>query len=645
MTHWQQPSLTTQAATQTSPVRSPLPSEGPRPWPQQASTSHTRTGPSMDGGDRAGDHHTCEGSATGRGGRSPSRRVAGLLAVGLMASALALSGCDDGGGTDAEVLINSDVRAAEGGTFSSDGPPRVTITVPPGSLDADAILRVERVPDPTPVTAANLAAAGDAVDITLSGGSLSDDQPMKLAIAADTAPSHPQIGEIARLEGGDWRPLSANFFRDSDDTAIGLTSETSRFRPVHRTLQAATGDGVARGEDLFLNETFGNEAFFGDVVGLHTALNALAPADAVAAGVQVNLAKVPSSIVDVLTGNDLAAKQAALQDPAVTRALVAADAVVGVRGEADAQGQLTTAGITCALCHVTVEPTQFELSQGETTPLPIGELRLGGAPNTAMDAGAILALTPFAQSAGQATVDLLNGWGAGNFDIRALPDNPLDDGVDNPTNVPPLWNFVDLAEQGYQLDWDGLFVSQEAPDDALASQAEAVYDLVMHANGAFGTDTGTIPPQLSVEPPQALVTALVQAEADDPGNVIGAQALRDVQTWQRSLVSPAPSGFNEQAAETGFELFYGKANCSGCHSSLEFTGPGLFNITGKDLQGGLAGGIKVAPLRGVSATAPYFHDGSAQTLRDVIDVYIAQGFVPDLTSDERSALVEYLKTL
>ena len=47
-------------------------------------------------------------------------------------------------------------------------------------------------------------------------------------------------------------------------------------------------------------------------------------------------------------------------------------------------------------------------------------------------------------------------------------------------------------------------------------------------------------------------------------------------------------------------------------------------------------------LRGIFATAPYFHDGSAATLRDVVDRLPAAA---PLSSDDRDALVDYLKTL
>jgi YVTN family beta-propeller protein len=47
-------------------------------------------------------------------------------------------------------------------------------------------------------------------------------------------------------------------------------------------------------------------------------------------------------------------------------------------------------------------------------------------------------------------------------------------------------------------------------------------------------------------------------------------------------------------------------------------------------------------LRGISATAPYFHDGSAATLRDAVDRLPAAATLGD---DDRAALVEYLKAL
>jgi hypothetical protein len=273
---------------------------------------------------------------------------------------------------------------------------------------------------------------------------------------------------------------------------------------------------------------------------------------------------------------------------------------------------------------------------------------VNGVPNAKMDAGKILSFTPFAVGAGQATVDLLAGWGPNRFDIRALPDNAFDDAVNNPTDTPPLWNFTDLETAGYPFGWDGLFVGQ----DALASQAEAVYDVVMHANGAFGTANGALPPALRVTPPQRILDGLAQAETAAPGNDVVREKLLDLQEWMRSITSPAPGTFDAAKAEQGFAIFNGKGACNTCHTTPELSGTkgGTFlaTITAVPASGDLAAGIKVPSLRGVSQTAPYFHDDSASTLADAVErvtTVVSTVTGASFSADEKASLVEYLKSL
>ncbi|MEW6718941.1 MAG: hypothetical protein AB1346_00670 [Thermodesulfobacteriota bacterium] len=574
------------------------------------------------------------------------------VALGGAALALLLAACGGNNTTPAaQPVIQTQVTAAGGGTFTDNTTnPLITLIVPAGALSADARLRVTPLLSTTvPGADQTPGSSAFAVSLTsLSGAPLTFGAGIVLELAASPAPVHPQLGEIARLSGTAWERLPANFFRSSNSTVVALVADPNgTFRVMHRTPQTATGPGVAAGFDVFMNETFGNESFFGGVLGLHTVLNNLLPTDAVGFGVQIDLAKVPAEIVAVMTGADNAAKDAALADPATTRALLKAGAVVGVKGVFDNAAnpdQLTGAGITCALCHQNVTPTTFALTAGPTA-LPIGPLEVDGRPNVAMNAGAILAATPFVQAAGQATIDLLNGWGPGRFDIRALPDNPLDDGVDNPTGNPPLWNFLDLEGQGYLFGYDGLFVG----GNALASQAEAVYDLVMHANGAFGVAGGNLPPALRIVPPQTLIDRLVAAETGQPGNDIDTQKLLDLQTWMRSLSGAAPGAFNEAQAEQGFKLFHGRANCSVCHNTADLTDSQqrLFTFTLGATPGDLAGGIKVPSLRGVSRSAPYLHNHSLSTLAEVVAVLSTVGDpIPlDLTVDEQAALVEFLRSL
>ena len=376
-------------------------------------------------------------------------------------------------------------------------------------------------------------------------------------------------------------------------------------------------------------------------------LNNLPPSAAVGAGVQIDITRVPEEIVAVLTGGDFETIAAALEDPAVTRALLQADAVVGVKAFFDDPSSdfVSAAGVTCAICHGTVTPSAFELSEGVMTDLPIGPLQLDGLPNTTMDIGLILSLTPLAAAAGQETIDALQSWGPGRADARALPGNPAEDNLVNPTSTPPIWNFVDLAEQNYTYNWDGLFGSFEDPDNALASRGEFVHDLVLGANGAFGTDASTVPLEVVLTPAAELVEALIAAEDAEPGNDIPLQPTLDLQAWQRSIVSPPPGEFNEALAEEGFRLFYGFAQCSSCHLTPEFTGPVRTSaIVLEPPLGVLADGIKTPGLRGIKHVPPYFHDDSAQTLEETVEIYSGR-IVNELTEAQILAVAEYMRSL
>jgi hypothetical protein len=595
------------------------------------------------------------------------RRARGVFSFTALAILLAVSGVmapDTADARRAGLLFQAEVSAAEGGVFTDDpGTPSITVTIPPDALTKNATLVVRLIGAKGELAPGQVAASNSyRIQFKSRGkGKLALRAPMKIAIAVDPMPAHPQVAEMATLDEDTWVRLPANYYRPSDATVVSLSSKLrATYRAVHRTLQTASGEAVERGRDVFMYETFGNEDFFGGVLGLHTLLNAVPPAAAVGLGVQVDVTRVPQPIVDVLLGDDFAAKQAALQDPAVTRALIKAGAVIGVVGRYDdpSSDMMTSAGITCGLCHVNAEPTEFEITEGQLVALPIGAPQFDGVPNNALDAGAILALTPTAQALGLSP--LLNGWGPGRFDVRALDvpgvdRNPLEDGIDNPTTYPPIWNFIDLSEQGYLIGWDGLFEDNGVSNNALASISEAVYDLIFHGNGAFGIppfaidggDGGTIPPELSIVPPAELVEALVQSELERPGNdVLPPERLLDMQEFMRAIPSPAPGAFDEALAEDGFELFHGDAGCSGCHSSAEFTGPGLHVITANPPAGGLAAGIKVPGLRGVAQTAPHFHDGSAADLAAVVDRYVERGMgTPMLDAPERAAIVEYLKSL
>jgi len=119
-------------------------------------------------------------------------------------------------------------------------------------------------------------------------------------------------------------------------------------------------------------------------------------------------------------------------------------------------------------------------------------------------------------------------------------------------------------------------------------------------------------------------------------------------------------------ARAGFDLFIGRANCAACHLGPNFTDenfhntglaslsgdPGRFGVTG-DLRD--LGAFKTPTLREVEHTAPYMHDGSLATLRDVVDFYdrgghphpaLDQEIRPlNLSPAETQALVAFLRSL
>lgn len=90
----------------------------------------------------------------------------------------------------------------------------------------------------------------------------------------------------------------------------------------------------------------------------------------------------------------------------------------------------------------------------------------------------------------------------------------------------------------------------------------------------------------------------------------------------------------------GYQLFKGKANCAACHSGPNFTDNGFHNIglaPGDSDDPGryklralpsMKGAFKTPTLRDIALSAPYFRDGSAATLRQVVEHYNAGGAQP-----------------
>jgi len=292
-------------------------------------------------------------------------------------------------------------------------------------------------------------------------------------------------------------------------------------------------------------------------------------------------------------------------------ALLELGAVVGVQAVVE-DGNITRIGITCALCHSTVDDS---VAPG------IG-VRLDGWPNRQLNPGAIISLTPgfgdYATSLGANPADAaaaLQAWGPGYYDARFNQD-----GMSAPVLIPPAYGLADVALETY---------TGEGP---ISYWNAYVAVTQMGAHGNFSD------PELGID------------IVNDPDLVTDKlPALRD---YQFSLAAPAPDpgSFDAEAAERGDALFEGDAGCEECHSGRSYSdAPELHEASevGTDpteADRSKTGMYRTTPLRGAWSHPPYFHDGSAATLADVVAHYDEQ-FGLGLSPGDQSDLVEYLRSL
>ena len=207
-----------------------------------------------------------------------------------------------------------------------------------------------------------------------------------------------------------------------------------------------------QGKQVFRFDTFGDEAFWGDALQLHTAIEGealggvgpgVSPKTALAVGLKVDSEALPRSLK-----RDLAAGRVDLDNPATTLALLDLDAVVGLRGFFGRDRTLRSIGITCAFCHSMVDDS-FAPGIGK---------RLDGWPNRDLNVGAIVALapnkTPITDLLGvdEATVNaVLASWGPGKYDAELFLDGKAfrPDGKSAATLLPPAFGLAGVNLHTY----------------------------------------------------------------------------------------------------------------------------------------------------------------------------------------------------
>lgn len=401
---------------------------------------------------------------------------------------------------------------------------------------------------------------------------------------------------------------------------------------------------MLEGRATFRHDTFGDEAFWGDALRLSEAIAGeanggvgpgVSPATALAVGLKVDVEALPSRVL-----RDLRRGSLNLDDPAVTLALLRDDAVVGVRGFFDAAGGLESVGITCALCHSTVDDS-FAPGIGR---------RLDGWAAQDLDVGAIIALSPDLSplvdllsivhpGIDQATVrTVLQSWGPGKFDAGLLLDGKAFTPAGEPaaTLIPPAFGLA-----GVNLHtWTGW--------GSVTHWNAFVANLEMRGQGTF------VDPRLDdpIQFPIAAAAGFGEIR-HDPDLVT--PKLAALQFYQLSIQAPSPSrdAFDAEAVWRGEVVFNQRAGCARCHVPPLFTEPGwnmhaADEIGIDDFQAGRAPdrAYRTAPLKGLwtHGARGYYHDGRFATLDDVIDHY-DDHFALGLSGAEKADLVEYLRSL
>jgi hypothetical protein len=441
--------------------------------------------------------------------------------------------------------------------------------------------------------------------------------------------------------------------------------DSNKDRDFHKNPAVANAaQKVLVGEQVFRFDTFGDEAFWGDTLKLHQAIEGaklggvgpgVSPKTALAVGLKVDIDALPRELVE-----QIGRGRVNLDDPAVTLLLLKLNAVVGLTGTFNSSGTLKSIGIQCALCHSTVDNSRPGLCAGQISPNPgtgcVGR-RLDGWANRDLNVGAIVALAPDLSvvanllQTDQSTVrNVLNSWGPGKFDAELLMDgkafNPrqVTDGVVTGTNVPG----ATLIPPAFGL--GGVNLHTWLGWGSVPHWNAFVANLEMHGKGRF------FDPRLNnaAQFPIAAANGFADLHHIDPDDDQITPKLAALQLYQLSLPAPNPTvRFDKEAAARGDELFSGKAGCNNCHVEPLWTEPGWNLHTASDVcvdsfeaDRGPDMRYRTSPIGALTThlKGGFYHDGRFADLNAVVNHY-NKCMNLGLSDSEKSDLIQYLISL
>jgi hypothetical protein len=395
-------------------------------------------------------------------------------------------------------------------------------------------------------------------------------------------------------------------------------------------------DMFEKGKAVFRFETFGDEVFWTDKLQLHKAIadegaggigKGLSPKAALDAGLKVDIDVLPKFAKEAVAEGKL------LNDVDFTLTLLKLNAVVGVVAEFE-DNKLKSVGLTCALCHSTVDSNTG-----------IGK-RLDGWPNQDLNVGQIIAMAPDLTAFTEmldvdvaAVKKVLNSWGPGKFDAILNLDGKAmrPDGKPAATLIPEAFGHA-----GHNLHtWTGGW-------GTVTYWNAYVANLELAGQGVFRD------PRLSNKEQYPIAAKLGLGAKRTTGEDQISDKLAALHFYQLAIPAPKPpkDSYNAQAAARGEAVFNGKAKCSTCHVPPLFTEPGWNTHTPEEIgiddfqanrspdRSYVTQGLKGIWIR----KRGFYHDGRFPELIDVINHY--DGFMSlGLTQSEKQDLSEYLKSL
>lgn len=432
----------------------------------------------------------------------------------------------------------------------------------------------------------------------------------------------------------------AKTFLQTEEGRVQLASENGAVE--------VTDDLIRLGRDAFYRETFGNEYFFTDVVGaIDGPINLISMSRAILA-----LKGKPTTNLQITL--DQAVTVGGKEFPAGTVLNtgldVPKDSLLPLGMVVSKKGAKVRVGLSCAVCHATVDPETGKVLEGAANiDVDTGLLQAFATNSAAMfrqtginpkmiaqgdrtyiNGAGQKAKLPDAKALEDAVDTQFLAWSPGNFD--SSPDN-----VNNPSQIPPSY-----THDTYPYGWSGFAsvgwfhglttlnnnVHATNSDPTTATYAsrylvgldqETMLGTMLQkaANSKFRLPESAKPSDFfeKVDPtpgepglnevikmpgfPQGSIFILDGLMANSPGMPLGAE-LNGMSAYQNTL-APPPYQFaaDEDTLKRGATIFE-KANCTQCHSGRYFTNHDVIPLEEVKSQPSRASALAKLPLMLIS---------------------------------------------